>query len=176
VTKYEEYVRSVFPELEEIADEGLREQVVTAYARAMERSGWESLDGIPFSLLIPDLDTNFIEHTRSVTRMAIAVADARGDLDRDLVAAGALCHDIGKLLEYERKDGRVVTSRFGRMVRHPVSGAGLAMELGLPDAVVHIIAVHSKEGEGMVRLPEAVVIHHCDFIDFETEKSRRGMK
>jgi hypothetical protein len=46
------------------------------------------------------------------------------------------------------------------------------MEFGLPDKVVHIIASHSKEGAD--RIPESILIHHCDFIDFEIEKRNRA--
>jgi len=173
---HDAYLKEAFPELAEIGNAELRRQVLELYSTAMERGGWERLDEIPFTLLIPDLRKNFVEHTRSVTRMALACADARGDLHRDLVVAGALTHDVGKLLEYTRRDGAVVKSDFGALVRHPVSGAALAMAVGLPDTVVHIIAAHAKEGEMVLRTPEAVLIHHCDFIDFEIEKSRRGMK
>jgi len=172
----EDYVKQTFPEVNEIEDGGLREKVVKAYAAAMERGGWDALEEIPFTLIIPDLDKNFVQHIRQVTQMAIAAAKQRDDLDFDLVVAAALTHDIGKLLEYAKVDGKVVKSRFGALLRHPVSGAALALEFGLPDEVAHIIAAHSKEGEMVLRLPEAVLIYHCDFIDFEIEKSKRGMK
>jgi hypothetical protein len=35
---------------------------------------------------------------------------------------------------------------------------------------MHIIATHSKEGAGEKRLPESIVFHHADFIDFELVK------
>ena len=70
------------------------------------------------------------------------------------------------------KDGKVVKSRFGALVRHPVSGVGLAMKHGLPDEIVHIIAAHSKDREAVKRIPEAILINHCDFIDFEIAKTK----
>jgi putative nucleotidyltransferase with HDIG domain len=112
--------------------------------------------------------------------MAMNVASQRDDLRRDFVIAGALVHDIGKLLEYTTVKGsegvKVEKSEFGDLVRHPVSGAGLAMMTGLPQELVHIIAAHSKEGEMVRRIPEAILIFHCDFIDFEIEKYKYGMK
>ncbi|HID73687.1 MAG TPA: HDIG domain-containing protein, partial [Thermoplasmata archaeon] len=138
------------PEIGMIEDDGLRGKVISVYLAAMERGGWEDLHDVPFTLLIPDLERDLVDHTRTVTRMAMAVADARIDLDRDTVIAGALLHDVGKLLEYRPGPERR-KSHFGQLVRHPVSGAGLAMEYGLPDEVVHIIAAHSKEGEAVGR-------------------------
>jgi len=35
---------------------------------------------------------------------------------------------------------------------------------------MHVIAVHSKEGVGEKRSPEAIIFHHVDFIDFELVK------
>jgi putative nucleotidyltransferase with HDIG domain len=174
------YIEQTFPEVNDIGNETLREQIVNLWIAAMIKGGWEKLDDIPFTLLIPDLKKNFVEHTRTVTKMAMNIAFLRDDLRRDLTIAGALVHDIGKLLEYSAVEGKegvkVEKSEFGEMVRHPVSGAALAWENGLPQEVVHIIAAHSKEGELVRRIPEAIVIFHCDFIDFEIEKFQHGMK
>jgi hypothetical protein len=57
------------------------------------------------------------------------------------------------------------------MIRHPVSGYGLVLEAGLPVEIAHIVAAHSREGESVNRSPEAIVIHHCDFIDFDIART-----
>ena len=170
-----EYVLKTFPELGKMKDQKLKEKVVAAFAEAMKRGRWTELDKIPFTLLIPNLKKNYIDHTRKVTQMAMAVAEQRDDLDMDLVIAGGLLHDVGKLLEYEEKDGKVVTSSNGKLLRHPVSGAALVLEMGLPEKLGHIVAGHSKEGDLVKRISEAILIFHCDFIDFEIEKFKHGM-
>ncbi|MDG6225230.1 MAG: HDIG domain-containing protein [Candidatus Thermoplasmatota archaeon] len=170
------YVKEAFPELSMIGSSELRDQVVEMWALSMEDGGWESLDGIPFTLLIPKAAYDLREHTRRITQSAEAVARTRGDLDMDLVIAGGLTHDVGKLMEYERgPDGNVVASRKGRLLRHPVTGMELAMRVGAPLELQHIIVAHSKEGDAVKRIPEAILIHHCDFIDFEIAKQRAGM-
>jgi hypothetical protein len=63
-----------------------------------------------------------------------------------------------------------VKSKSGDYLRHPFSGVGLAWKNGLPDAVMHLIAAHSKEGEAMTRTAEAIIVNHCDFIDFDIVK------
>ena len=138
----------------------------------MKRGGWKNLDEIPFTLLIPDA-YSYVKHVNNVANMAYEIGKARGDLDLDILIAGALLHDIGKLLEYEKKDGQITKSKFGRYIRHPVAGAALAMEVGLNDEIINIIAAHSKEGEMVERCKEAVVIHHCDFIDFEIARGEK---
>ena len=168
---YREKILEAFPEIMNIKDDDLRDKVVKTWEMAMERGGWTDLKGIPYTLVI-ETEREFVEHTRMVTKTAIGAAEARGDLDIDMVIAAALLHDVGKLLEFTVKDGKVVKSEYGKMIRHPVSGAMLASEAGLPDEVVHAIIAHSKEGEAVKRTPLAVLIHHADFIDFEIDKAR----
>lgn len=168
-------VRGLLPEVDGISNPALKDMVVRVWQVALERSAFDDVSEVPFTLLIEDLDDTLVEHTRRVTRMADAVAQARGDMDRDTVLAGALLHDVGKVLEYEPSPGGgVVKSEMGKRLRHPVSGAALASELGLPLAVVHIIAAHAGEGNMVSRTPEAILIHHVDMTDFETAKARLG--
>jgi putative nucleotidyltransferase with HDIG domain len=168
-----EHFKRLFPELKQIRDPKLIEGVLKTWQLAQERSCWKALHlrHIPFTLLIRTR-TSLLEHTRNVTRMAMAVARERGDLNMDYVIAGGLLHDVGKLLEYERRGGQVVKSQSGELVRHPVSGYGLTREAALPLEVSHIVISHSEEGEKVKRTPEAILIHHCDFIDFEIAKRR----
>ncbi len=166
-------IEEIIPEINEIRDEELREKVKKVWEYAIHEGGWESypLNKIPFTLLIPT-DRDLIAHTRMVTRMAISIGKTRGDVNMDYLIAGAILHDVGKLLEFGLKDGKVVKSEYGKRLRHPVSGAMLAEKFDLPYEIAHIIAAHSKEGEFVMRTPEAVIVHHCDFIDFHIEKSK----
>ncbi len=166
-------IEELFPEVNEIKDSVLREKVIKVWEYAIQKGGWEDfpLDKIPFTLLIPT-KRNLVEHTRTVTRMAMAVARERDDVNMDFVIAGALLHDVAKLLEFTHNDGKVVKSEYGKRIRHPVGGAMLAEKFNLPYEIAHIIAAHSKEGEFVTRIPEAVIVHHCDFIDFHIEKGK----
>jgi putative nucleotidyltransferase with HDIG domain len=163
--KFEE----IFPLIKEIKDDVLREKVIKCWEVAMERGGWKDIHEIPFTLLLPDAG-NFVDHVNRVAEMAYAVGKTRKDVNMDLLIAGAILHDIGKLLEYKKYGDEIRKSQMGKIIRHPVSGAALASEVGLGDEVVSIIASHSKEGEFVERLPEAVIVHHCDFIDFDIAK------
>ena len=77
---------------------------------------------------------------------------------------------MGKLLEYEKKDGKVVKSRRGKWLRHPFSGVGLGFKRGMPEEVLHMIAMHAKEGNLSPRMPAGVLVHHADFMNFEPFK------
>jgi len=167
------YIKKIFPEISEIKDSKLRLGVVNAWLSGIKRGKWQKIEDIPFTLLIQTKKT-LIEHTRTVTQMALAIARLRKDLNWDFVVAGGLVHDVGKLLEYEFKDGKYTKSDYGKLVRHPVSGYHLVLEAGLPFEIAHIVSAHSEEGEKVTRSPEAILIHHCDFIDFDIEKAKVG--
>ena len=158
-------------QLEWIKDENLKQKVISVWKEAAKRGGWTSVEDAPFTLLIEN-SGKLIDHTKRITNLAKSVYDnIEEKLNLDFLIAGALLHDVGKLLEYVKKDGKYVKSKYGEKFRHPVSGALLSRELGLPDEVVLIIYAHSHEGDKLKRSPEAVIVNHCDFIDFEIKKS-----
>ena len=173
-------VLRLLPEINEIKDKNLQDNVIACWAEAIEFRGWteELLRGIPFTLLAENVTIMFIDHVRAVCRMCIACDQVLDDIhggkktpvNRDYLVAGALLADVGKLMEFEIVGGKPVKSDYGKHIRHPFSGVGLAFKHGLPSEVMHIIATHSKEGAGEKRLPESIIFHHADFIDFELVK------
>ncbi|RKY50945.1 MAG: hypothetical protein DRP91_00270 [Candidatus Neomarinimicrobiota bacterium] len=173
-------ITELLPEIDEIKDEKLRQKVIDVWEEAMEFRGWtpEVLKSIPFTLLAENVKVTFIDHVRAVCKICIAVdkvleevhGSKRTPVNRDYLIAGALLADVGKLLEYEIVNGKPIKSDYGKKLRHPFSGVGLAFKHGLPPEVMHVIATHSKEGEGEKRSPESIIFHHADFIDFELVK------
>lgn len=165
-------IENCFSELQWIKDKDIKDKVVEVWKKAADGGKWDSLEDVPFTLLFENSGL-LTEHTKRITRLVKSILEIRDeDLNEDYLIAGALLHDVGKLMEYELKDdGTVVKSEFGKKTRHPVSGSKLAEECGLPEEVVHIIYAHSKEGDTIKRSPEAIIVHHCDFIDFEIKKS-----
>jgi len=165
-------IKQIFSnELQWIKNHDLKEKVINTWLEAAKRGKWETLDEVPFTLLIEN-SGKLTDHTKRVTNLAKAIYDQRDEnINFDYLIAGALLHDVGKLLEYEIVDGKVVKSNYGKKFRHPVSGALLAKEIGLPDEVILIIYAHSHEGDKCERTPESFIVHHCDFIDFHIKKS-----
>ena len=158
-------------ELQWIKDEDIKSKVVDMWEESLKRGKWENIDDVPFTLLLEN-SGKLTDHTKRVANFAKAVYDLREEkLNLDYLIAGALLHDIGKPLEYAVVDGKVVKSEYGKKFRHPVSGALLAKELGLPDEIVLIIYAHSHEGDTCERTAESFIVHHCDFIDFHIRKS-----
>lgn len=180
--KYIVQARELWPELEWITDSGLKEKTTLTWALALQRSVLtpDDLNTIPFTLLCgPDLKVSFMDHKRCVVHVARDAGNKmneffRNDLpvDMDILIAGAILADVGKLLEYELKDGKSIQGNYGKYLRHPFSGVSLAEQCGVPDAVCHIIATHAGEGNMVKRTTEAYVVHHADFMTFEPFRER----
>jgi putative nucleotidyltransferase with HDIG domain len=175
-----EEVERLWPELEWIVDEELRERTKRTWIRAFELSPLDpaDLEQIPFTLLVRDCRATFMEHKRCVVHIARRGAEAMLEfmgsslrIDVDVVIAGAILADVGKLLEYEKVDGEVLQSVRGKALRHPFTGVALAMECGIPDEVSHIIAAHAGEGDLVKRTTEALIVHHADFMAYEPFKN-----
>lgn len=175
--KMEEEIRKVIPEIEFIKDTELQQKVVDVWCDAMEIGGWkvEDLDKIPFTLLLDPCPASFLTHTRSVTTCAYMMGKTLENfydeknlkINMDYLVAGAILHDVGKLIEYKRENGKYKKSNEGRLLRHPYSGVAVAYKRGIPFEILHMIAMHAKEGNLGKRIPEAVIIHHADFTNFE---------
>ena len=173
-------LKELLPELDLIEDRGLRTKTLNVWAEALKEGGWKvkDLKKIPFTLLI-ETEFSLLDHTRAVTQTALAIAETLEDfygdalpIDLDALISGALLHDVGKLLEYERKGKKIVKAELGKDLRHPFSGMALAYKRGIPSPICHMIAVHAKEGTGQRRSTEAFIINHSDFVNFEPLKHK----
>jgi len=175
VASMRDAVKKLWPELEWIKNPELRESTTKTWEKAFEMSPLTpaDLERIPFTLLVPNCPSTFMEHKRCVVHIARRSAEAMQEylgkalkIDMDTVIAGAILADVGKLLEYEKKDGQAVQSARGKYLRHPFTGVALAMACGVPDPVCHIIAAHADEGNLVKRTTEALIVHHADFMSF----------
>ena len=65
-------VLALWPEIQWIQSSSLREQVTRTWQRALERSPLtpDDLNQIPFTLLVPNCPTTFMEHKRCVVHIA----------------------------------------------------------------------------------------------------------
>jgi putative nucleotidyltransferase with HDIG domain len=170
-------VLASIPELLLIRDSSLRERVVNVWVEALETGGFtvRELEEMPLTPLVDTAGSTFLGHVRSVCRMCVAMADVitasygtRLPINKDVLMAGALLADVGKMIEFEKRDdGTLRKGHRGDMLRHPFTGVAMAYKHGLPFEVMHIIAVHSKEGDFVRRSPEAIIYHHAANADFD---------
>lgn len=175
-----EKVLKIWPEINWIKDEQLKNKVLNCWVYAIENSVLtpDDLEVIPFSLLIKDCKISFMNHKRTAVQLSVDIAKRMkenfGDeiqIDMDILIAGAILIDVGKLIEYDKVDGQLTTSKAGKLLRHPFSGVAIADRFGLPPEVQHIIAYHAKEGDLAKRSVEAIIVHHADFVSFDPFKA-----
>ena len=118
-----------------------------------------------------------LEHSLSVVRLLDKVADHYPNLDRDLLLAGGILHDIGKIYEFNY-ESLIEYSDEGRLIGHIVMGVEMMNKKieTIPDfpaplalKMRHIILSHHGEFEfGSPKRPktlEALVVHFIDDLD-----------
>ena len=125
-----------------------------------------------------------LEHTLSVTRTCVLLADKYADyypdlrppLHKGLVIAGGALHDIGKLREMHDAPDAAHTAE-GALIGHMLQGRDIVREAGakcpLPGDTLlrleHIIVAHQRLPEwGSPKppmTPEALIVHYADDLD-----------
>jgi len=155
---------ALFPELGQLKDEALRASVVEIWTRLWSESEWERLDDVPVSLKIPFPQR---KHAQGVVRVALAAAPIWEELygcaiDRDILIAGALLLDVSKLVEMRPGADGAERTEIGKSLPHATYGAHLALQLGVPLSVVHIITAHSPNGG---KAPATLECQILDWID-----------
>ena len=154
----------------EIGHEGLRELVVSIL-----RDHEEGFRKAPAAQLYHHSYLGgLLEHSLTLLKSAMAWHDWEGKGNRDLLAAGAVLHDVGKILEIEGM-GVYEKSVEGHLLGHLIQGRDLLREAareknfsdsGLLVQLEHIILSHHGALEfGSPVLPqtrEAFIIHNLD--------------
>lgn len=129
-----------------------------------------------------------LEHVLSVATMARFAASHYPNVDADLLLAGAVLHDIGKIheLSYERSFGYTTE---GQLLGHIVMGVRIVDDkiARIPDfparlrtLLDHMILSHHGELEfGSPKIPlfpEAVLLHHLENLDAKMDCMRRVLE
>ncbi|OHB86421.1 MAG: nucleotide-binding protein [Planctomycetes bacterium RBG_16_64_12] len=126
-----------------------------------------------------------LEHTLSVTRNALFLADKYADaypdlqppLDKGLVVAGAILHDLGKVRELAQEPTGTSYTPEGELIGHLLLGRDMVREAAARveiDAdrllrLEHLILSHQRLPEwGSPKppmTPEALLVHYADDVD-----------
>lgn len=142
-----------------------------------------------------------VEHVAQMMRCAVKIAEAYPALNRDLLIAGVLFHDCGKLWEnqYAEQGFTMPYNLHGELVGHIALGLEVVNKLwrqlmDSPEAtawttvqpanelvrlhLLHLIGSHHGEMQFgspvLPKTPEAIVLHHVDNIDAKLEMLRRA--
>ena len=126
-----------------------------------------------------------LEHTLSVARTCVFLADKYAEyypeiqppLDKDLVVAGGILHDIGKLRELDNQAAETVYTPEGRLIGHLLLGRDMIREAAGAASLdeetrlrlEHVILAHQRLPEwGSPKppmTPEALLVHYADDVD-----------
>lgn len=182
-------VRASLPEVEQIQDADLREKVVAAWALALSETEFARIEDIP-PTGVPGspamLRGTQADHCRGVATMALGLVDGLEEVmgpigvDRDILIASGLCHDVGKPFEFSPRNlerWRNNPAAAGNpSIRHPAYGVHIGLMAGLPESVVHSIGAHSMLAEGSFVAPslENIIVQYAD-IAFWKVLERAGL-
>ena len=129
-----------------------------------------------------------LEHTLSILGMATRACDHYPELNRDLVAAGVLLHDVGKTAELSYQRGFGYTD-IGNLLGHiPIETEWINREVGkipgFPEElrlhILHIVLSHHGRLEFgspvLPKTPEALLVHYLDDLDGKLEVMFRALR
>lgn len=174
----------MFAELVELAKTEIGDEKLSVLARDLLTQNQEVL------LTLPAARRNhhafvggWLEHVLSVTRNAIFLADKYSReypelaLSRDVVVAGAILHDIGKVHELSATPGGAEYSPAGELIGHILLGRDMVREAAARQGIAgetllrleHIVVSHQRLAEwGSPKppmTPEAILVHFADDVD-----------
>lgn len=156
-------IESLRPEIDLITNGELRHKVIDAWTLSLSETDFKSLDELHcsnavFGVHLPGCTQS--HHHRAVGRLTRALAEnmikVHGEdlikIDLDMALACGLCHDLGKPYLYDAKN----RDRWSKNqpytgnppYRHPMKGAMLALQVGLPEEIAAAIMNHDANMEG----------------------------
>lgn len=163
----------------QITDKPLRRKVVALIEKPSIEIDGKVYKGIPLEKSPAGLSHHhsytggLVEHMISTTNIALALCDTiegtyKGKINRNLVVAGTLVHDIFKTLTYaERENGAYVNSPIAERLDHLTLGVAELVRRGFPLDLVHIMDSHMGWQHGPIgpRTAEALIVHLADMAD-----------
>ncbi len=179
-----ETVRRELPEIEDIKDQGMRDLVVEAWATSLAQEGLGAIaeikgSGDPEKYILKE--GTQVDHLRGVALLSMRMAEQLQELkpglevDRDIMIAGALVHDVGKAREFkaanQAKWKQAPHIAGWPPARHSVHGYHICKSVGLPDEVAHIAIGHSREGVFVMKSLECTIVSHADHSYWEIMKA-----
>ena len=117
-----------------------------------------------------------LQHSVDVAGIAQSLADRIGGVDKDLIVAGALLHDIGKIREISSDIGFPYTME-GRLLGHVSMSAVMVQEAAgkakvtgpkLPQLLHIVLSHHGEQEKGSpvaCATKESFIVHYADEID-----------
>lgn len=163
---------------EKIRDRNLRKKVIDLLENPVFEVDGKVYSGLPLDVSPAGLSHHhcypggYIEHVVSTTNLALALCNSvekvyRGKVNRDLVVAGILLHDIFKPLTYRvNQNGSYATTGLADYMDHLSMVIAELVRRGFPLELIHVVSAHHGEyGPIRPRTVEALICHLADLMD-----------
>jgi 3'-5' exoribonuclease len=175
-----------FTRLLELVDQCISDAALLAVVRELLETNRDALLALPAAKRNHHAFVGgFLEHVVSVTETCCYLAEKyckhypelRPPLDKDLIVAGAVVHDIGKVRELQQHATGGDYTPSGRLIGHILQGRDMLREVASRHAVdpekllrlEHLVVAHQKLPEwGSPKppmTPEALIVHYADDLD-----------
>jgi putative nucleotidyltransferase with HDIG domain len=163
---------------EKIRDKGLRKKVVELLENPVFEVNGKVYSGLPLDVTPAGLSHHhcypggYMEHIASATNLALALCNSvekvyHGRVNRDLVVAGMLLHDIFKPLTYTvNENGSYGTTGLADYMDHLSIVISELVRRGFPLELIHVVSAHHGEyGPIRPHTIEALICHLADLMD-----------
>jgi 7,8-dihydroneopterin 2',3'-cyclic phosphate phosphodiesterase len=161
-----------------ITDENTREKVVEIVENPQIQIGGTLYSGLSLHTSPAGISRHhsypggFLDHTVASAEIALTLCDVvskvyRGKVNRDLVLAGTILHDIFKPLSYKREAKSYSITALGERVDHSTLITAELIRRELPLDLIHIVCAHHGGHAGSMwpRTVEALICHLADQAD-----------
>jgi putative nucleotidyltransferase with HDIG domain len=165
--------------VEKIRDKSLREKVASLIQNPSVEIEGKVYTGLSLNRSPAGLSRHhsypggFLEHTLASTEIALTLCKViekiyHGKIDRDLVIAGMVLHDIFKPLTYkEEENGNYTATPLAERLDHLTLAVSELVRRGFPLNLIHIVCAHHGGAAGPIwpKTVEALVCHLADVTD-----------
>jgi len=165
--------------VDKIGDKSLRKKVAAFIENPTIEVEGKVYSGLPLEVSPAGVSHHhsypggFAEHVASTTEIALTLCNVarkvyHGRVDRDLVVAGVVLHDIFKPLTYVVRENRTYgLTPLAERLDHLTLIVAELVKRGFPLSLVHIVASHMGWQHSPIgpRTAEALIVHLADVAD-----------
>lgn len=163
---------------DKIRNKKLRKKVIELMENPTFEINGKKFSGLPLDVSPAGLSHHhcypggYIEHVVSTANLAIAMCKSvekvyHGKVNRDLVVAGVLLHDIFKPTTYiVKENGSYTSSRLADYLDHLSLVTSELVRRGFPLELIHVVSAHHGDyGPIRPHTVEALICHLADLMD-----------
>lgn len=163
---------------DKIRDKALRQKVIEILEKPTFEVAGQIFKGLPLEASPGGLSRHhsytggYTEHVVSTANIALAMCTSvekvyRGKVNRDLVLAGVLLHDVFKTVTYTvDKNGNYISTSLAENLDHLSIATSELVRRDFPLSLIHIVSAHHGEyGPIRPRTVEALICHLADLTD-----------